>query len=366
MAYVEWENGTFDLDSQFAMTALLSEFDQKLQSVGLIKVASDSTEFTMPPKLTSVPYSTGYDVQTLSYKLPKGNGVIQYEDVVGQTYKKIKKASYVDNDCYVQFKFKYLRYSAVSLSDAATNPNHFKRAFIFYCDLLSKNSELSDYKLISSMGNYRLNNSGSTYVNSPYFRQDNKKCYILLSEQSLVVYFLNINGGSGSSGENSGTFNRYHTVVQFILNRNKNNTSSFITQQPDSGNNGTVGTLQASIRDNALRTNNWSVATKSGSFYAWSYLTDAADVLNGEIVIQPCWCDYYDKVDISYYSYVIRNNLVPTPTINQVVIRDINGVEIMTNYLNMGDYDQTFKPMNRNDFTFCHIIPEYELTTENL
>ena len=365
MAYVEWENGTFDLDSQFAMTALLSEFDQKLQSVGLIKVAADSTEFTMPPKLTSVSYGTGYDVQTLSYKLPKGNGVIQYEDVAGQTYKKVKKASYVDNDCYVQFKFKYLRYSTTSLTDAATNPNHFKRAFIFYCDILSKNTELSDYKLMSAMGNYYTWNGG-TAIAPPYGRQDNKKCYIIMTEQSLVVYFLNLSYGSGNNGEPAGAFNRYHTVVQFILNRNKNNTSSFITQVSAVGNNGTVGTLQASIRENLLRTNNWSVATKSGSFYAWAFLTDAADVLNGEIVIQPCWCDYYDKVDISYYTYVIRNNLVPTPTINQVVIRDINGVEVMTKYINMGDYDQTFKPMNRNDFTFCHIIPEYELTTEKL
>lgn len=365
MAYVEWENGTFDLDSQFAMTALLSEFDQKLQSVGLIKVAADSTEFTMPPKLTSVPYTTGYDVQTLSYKLPKGNGVIQYEDVVGQTYKKVKKASFVNNDCYIQFKFKYLRYSSVSLSDAATNPNHFKRAFIFYCDILSKNSVLSDYKLMSAMGNY-YNYNTSAGIGSPYGRQDNKKCYIMLTEQSLVVYFLNVSYGSGSSGEPSGTFGRYHTTVQFILNRHKNNTSSFITQISNAGLSGTLGTIQTSVRDNVLRQNNYSVATKSGSFYAWAFLTDAADVLNGEIVIQPCWCDYYDTVDISYYSYVIRNNLVPTPTVNNVIIRDINGVEIMAKYLNMGDYDQTFKPMNRNDFTFCHIIPEYELTTENL
>lgn len=362
MAYVEWENGTFDLDSQFAMTALLSEFDQKLQSVGLIKVAADSTEFTMPPKLTSVPFNTGYMVQTLSYKLPKGNGEIQYEDVVGQTYKKIKKASYVDNDCYVQFKFMYHRNSATSLSDAATNPNHFKRAFIFYCDLLSKNTELSDYKLISAMGNYYTWNGG-TAIGAPYGRQDNKKCYIMLTEQSLVVYFLNVSYGAGSSGEPTGVFNRYHTTVQFILNRHKNNTSSFITQVPESG---TKGTMQTSLRDNVLRQNNYSVSTKSGSFYSWAYLTYAAYVLNGEIVIQPCWCDYYDKIDISFYSYVIRNNLVPTPTVNNVIIRDINGIEIMAKYLNMGDYDQTFKPMNRNDFTFCHIIPEYELTTENL
>ena len=226
IAYTEWASPLIDnIDLDYQMSTFFMDFDNKMQAAGILRIDAETTEFRMPTKVAATPSGTMLEVCKYTYKLPKGNGKTEFEEVPGQSYKKIKRASFVNTDTEIQLKFSYLKFSATT-NISVTDPRFFSKTYIVVCELLTRNTSNVSFRLCNLMGGYY-------YVNAPaemrpgFYASNarNRTNYIILTEDSLSVFFGCIDNDKQLQGS---VFAYQHSIVGFNLKRSRNSNSHSI------------------------------------------------------------------------------------------------------------------------------------------
>ena len=149
-SYIEWDSPNINFDDEIVMKAFFKDFDDKLQESGLIKIDSESFDYTKPTPFSAGSMGQIRNVATYTYQFPKGFAKTEFEDISGQEYKKIKRASYFKTNAQIQFKFMYLKATYGSV----TAGKEFSSTSVLYCDLLVRRNSGDVFQIVSAMGNY--------------------------------------------------------------------------------------------------------------------------------------------------------------------------------------------------------------------
>lgn len=115
MASFTWDSPEYVHGTFSTTTALLQDFNDKLIEAGLIDYTSGnnaSIAAAVAPAATINPGNKSQRLCSLNFRLPVGNGVIQYDNALSTTdYKVISQASYDNTVVNLRFDFYYYNYT---------------------------------------------------------------------------------------------------------------------------------------------------------------------------------------------------------------------------------------------------------------
>lgn len=357
-SYIEWETTGINLDDETVMKAFFKDFDDKLQESGLIKIVNESVEYAKPAPFTGPTVSQSRNVATYTYKFPKGFAKTEFEDVVGQEYKKIKRASYFKTNTQIQFKFVYFKSTAAPIVAG----KEFSSTTILYCDLLIRRNEGEIFQLVSAMGNYFIyNTSGVVFGNGPEIVHP--KNYIIHTEDTFIFSFGNIRYPNSSL---PAVYTTPICLVSMCLRRSKDY-DSYCVLTPHSNR----------ISDSVLPTALKLTTSFNGSFEQfdfentrrnfWNWQQESTNAVeNGESVIYPTM-DLFSNIKSANRTFYITKNIPETPILTEdnAVILYGDNTPILVSTLFLGKYNRVFM-YGLNIFGFMAIKPNYEVITGDL
>lgn len=215
-SYMEWDSPVLnDLDSVSNVLAFLDDFDKKMQESGLIKINSESTGFTLPTTAWNSNITGEYfEVMKLAYSFPKGKNKVEYENVAGQNYKKIKRASYSDTDSQILFKIFYVKATSSS-GNTFPSSTYFTKTGMLIFESWSRNTNAGIWNKISTMGSKLVYNSGNNFEKG--IEQVSRKNYIVQTEDTFTIYFGYVKYTFNTN--DSVAFNRPNCLACFTLKR---------------------------------------------------------------------------------------------------------------------------------------------------
>ena len=165
-----------------AFSVAINDLNDKLLSVGLINYSGENEaalsgiiNYTFP-NVTVAGYQSFF-LCKLKYKMPIGNGVTQYADIVGSEYKNIVQESYDPTECFIEFEFGF----TYNISDAASDSRQY---LILYCNTKFYNNN----NIVNSINKCTISGAYSTAAQLSSFSQD-RKCVISLTGNTFHLYW---------------------------------------------------------------------------------------------------------------------------------------------------------------------------------
>lgn len=168
--------------SEFSVA--INDLNDKLLSVGLINYSGENEAALSGiinyvfPTITAANYQSFF-LCKLKYKMPTGNGVTQYADIIGSEYKNIVQESYDPTECFIEFEFGFTY-------NVSNNYLTDKRYLILYCNTKFYNANnnvnsINKCTVASSAG-------GGGGAELGTYSQD-RKCVISLSGNMFHLYW---------------------------------------------------------------------------------------------------------------------------------------------------------------------------------
>ena len=361
-SFIQWDSpiiNSFDVDID--MLNFFEDFDQKMQLAGLIKDVENSVAYQKPTPVQDNSNGKYYLLCELAYKLPKGVGKVEYEDITGKSYKRVKRASYYKTDTEIKFKFLYIK--ATNSGISITDPNYFSKTCFLIADLLVRNTKGSDYILCSNMGTYYTWSSSANFNVLPT-NTENRTNYIVHTEDTLIVAF----GVIKYDGNISGYFVPKQATINFALKRSQTD-NCFSVFYPEGRR---LSTSPEGYHFLATCKNNSFYQIQKNdtvlNFNTWAH-RQADDNIEGELVLTPMIANQYG-VKESFYGFMttksVPQNAITTDE-NTVIL--YNDVPVITGCLFFGDYSRSFKITNGSYSTVFGLVsikPTHEVITGDL
>lgn len=361
-SFIQWDSPTIKtLDTTMDVVYFFDDFDAKMQEAGLIKISSESTGYTQPSTAwTSNNSGTYFEVMKLAYKFPKGKNKVEFEDVAGQTYKKIKRASYANTDTEILFKIFFLK----ATNGSATYPKetYYNDSTILCMELWTRNSSSGQWNKCSVMGSRNTYGSGENLIRG--LTHISKTNYIHQTEDSFAIYFGYLNYKQTSDN----TFETPNCLVSFILKRHEDDNGHSIIyandQRPSSPQVQTNQLNMSSCFNNSFKTEKHEDISKN--FYNQNYNGEPANI-NGNIVIYPINSMVRSR-ELNKLVYTTKY-LPDTPVIedNNLII-EYKGKSVIVGTVTYGFYNNslTYSQSSTLKYGFVMIKTDYDITTEDL
>ena len=354
-SYIEWDSPDINLDNETIMKAFFKDFDDRMQESGLIKIVNESVDYTQP---TEPPTALGQIkvVATYTYQFPKGFAKTEFEDISGQEYKKIKRASYFKTNTQIQFKFMYLKATYGSV----TAGKEFSSTSVLYCDLLVRRNSGDVFQIVSAMGNYIQWGGSVTLGDGPELV--NRKNYLIHTEDTFILYWANIRYPFSSLDV---SFNSPICVVGMCLRRSKDyDAFSVLTPGPNR--------IGIDYAPNPIKmTTSFQGSYEEFDFeYSrrnlWNWQQESSNAVeNGESVIYPTM-ELFGNIKGANRTFYITKNLPDSTVITEnnavILYRDI---PVLVSTIFFGKYNKAFM-YGLNKFAFMAIKPNYEVITGDL
>ncbi len=355
-SYIEWDSPNINFDDETVMKAFFKDFDDKLQESGLIKIDSESFDYTQPTPFPAGSMGQSRTVATYTYQFPKGFAKTEFEDIAGQDYKKIKRASYFKTNTQIQFKFIYLK----ATQGGVTVGKEFASTAILYCDLLIRRNTGETFQLVSAMGNYYQWGAGVTMGDGPEIV--NRKNYLIHTEDTFILYWANLRY---PFSQLDSSVKSPICVVGMCLRRSKDyDAFSVLTPGPNR-----IG--MDNIPNPIKMTTSFQGSYEQFDFeYSrrnlWSWQQESSNAVeNGESVIYPTM-ELFGNIKDANRTFYITKNMTETPVLTEdnavILYRD---VPILASTLFFGKYNKPFM-FGLNLFSFMAIKPNYEVITGDL
>lgn len=356
MASFSWDSPLYTHGTFSTTTALIQDFNDKLIQAGLIDYTSGNNASIAAATAPSATINYGAlspIICSLNFRLPVGNGVIQYDNALSTTdYKVISQASYDNTVVNLKFDFYYFNYS----NGGQPWSSNAGIVLVCYCYISTGTSPIRhDYVTSFGLTNVSVNNSASLSFSHKI------KNYISLTRNHLSIIWGSINKSNEANTGLDGHYSRKRHTVMFSLYRNNGNIQ---IMYPNSlSDTPTVST--ASHYNNTgitTYTKNGMASYTNANDMAWKF--NSPSTVNSNIIIQPTLINIPDHYanDPGVWCTRINDSQEVTSSSDFVVM--YGGQPTKLNYMILSGQQPWFKPYKMTkDYSYAFLFDNYPCTT---
>ena len=365
-----WNSPAYDQMVHQTVIDLITDFNAKLLEVGLIDITSlNSTNISTIPNTAGVTIPTStriFDLCTLTYALPTGNGNIIYDSSLSTNeYKVIQAASYDSTSVYLKFNFQYYSYStsgAYTINSANGIASHTIRCGIS----ISLNNGLTYYSVCNWFGR-TTSSSGQTATANIQFPAN----FISLTRNHLFINALVIQKNTQNSNNIEGNYSRTKGIISFSLYRNNGSVQIMYPNALSLILYNTNTAYYQSTGFDVIKDNNVQPFTTS-SLWSSPWKFNRASIINTKIQLDPIYCIlpnifgndpgvWITKINDSAENYQLRDFII-----------NLNNVPTKLKFMVFAGYNPWWKPtvdiyaVNHKLYSFAFLFDNYPCTTNAL
>lgn len=362
-----WNSPVYDQMVHQTVIDLITDFNAKLLEIGLIDITSlNSTNISTIPNTVgaTIPTSTRiFDLCTLTYALPTGNGNIIYDNSLSTNeYKVIQEASYDSTSVYLKFNFQYYSYNisnAYTINSANGIASHTIRCGIS----ISLNNGLTYYSVCNWFGRTTASSYPDANANIQFPAN-----FISLTRNHLFINALVIQKNTQKHSDVSSQYARTKGIISFSLYRNNGSVQiMYPNSLSDDVSNTNTGYYQATGFD-VIKDNNVQPFTTS-SLWSFPWKFNRASIINNKIQLDPIYCIlpnifgndpgvWVTKINDSAENYQLQDFII-----------NLNDVPTKLKFMVFAGYNPWWKPMvgssmtNNQQHSFAFLFDNYPCTT---
>ncbi len=364
-----WNSPAYDQMVHQTVIDLITDFNAKLLEVGLIDITNlNSTNIGTIPNTAGVAIPTStriFDLCTLTYALPTGNGNIIYDNSLSTNeYKVIQEASYDSTSVYLKFNFQYYNYSA---SNCIINSADGIKYATIRCEMsISLNNGLTYYSVCNWFGRITTS-SGSAATANIQFPAN----FISLTRNHLFINALVIQKNVPNSLDVSGYYSRTKGIISFSLYRNNGSVQIIYPRELSTNNSNTNGVYYQTTGFDTIKDDKSPVGTKSALWTSpWKF--NRPSIINTKIQLDPIYCNlpnifgndpgvWITKINDSVENYQLQDFII-----------NLNDVPTKLKFMVFAGYNPWWKPIvgssvpNHSQHSFAFLFDNYPCTTNAL
>ena len=355
MASFTWDSPEYVHGTFSTTTALIQDFNDKLIEAGLIDYTSGNNA-SIAAAVAPPNFGTGASsalLCSLNFRLPVGNGVIQYDNALSTAdYKVISEASYDNTVVNLRFNFHYHNTYAQTINW----DNLTAVVLICYCYISTGTSPIRhDYVTA-----FAIYTPGTWDVNGSAFSH-RRKNYISLTRNHLSIIWGSINKTDEWYDSGTGGNARKRHTILFSLYRNNGNIQ---IMYPNSASTTTNAGSALHYNDTGITTytKNGMASYTNANDMAWKF--NASSTSNGNIVIQPTLINIPDHYvnDPGVWCTRINDSQEVTSLTDFVVM--YGGEPTKLNYMILSGQQPWFKPYKASkEYSYAFLFDNYTCTT---
>ena len=363
-----WNSPAYDQMVHQTVVDLITDFNAKLLEVGLIDITSlNSTNIGTIPNTVgaTIPTSTCiFDLCTLTYALPTGNGNIIYDNSLSTNeYKVIQEASYDSTSVYLKFNFQYYNYtnnSTYTINSANGIASHTIRCGIS----ISLNNGLTYYSVCNWFGRTSSGTLGTTPTANIQFPAN----FISLTRNHLFINALVIQKNAQNSNNVEGQYSRNKGIISFSLYRNNGSVQIMYPNALSTMTGNTNSTYYQATGFDVIKDNNVQPFTAS-SLWSSPWKFNRASIINTKIQLDPIYCIlpnifgndpgvWVTKINDSAENYQLQDFII-----------NVNNVPTKLKFMVFAGYNPWWKPnvaislANNIHHSFAFLFDNYPCTT---
>lgn len=369
MATITWDTPNFVYDAQSVIECLL-DLNTKLLELGLIDYKGTNeaaiNSIANAP-IINISNDNPSKFEKLYYKLPVGNGVTKYKDVLGQDYKEIEIESFDSTEVYLEFEpqvYRWASYVSIAVYPLWNNPNG-SHMFRIMCRVSNTDKFIGDACIFGKDSNpnqYRTSNS-SIFVTYT-------KSFLSISKNNFYISWLHIySNGMNDQYVDSRNYRLSLPTLNFSLYR-KNGVIKF--DAPLKG----YMTETSNYKNASMNTFTRIITPLSDNTFDDQYLGAWPHNLSGLIDNQINLCNRYVNAtgyfDVDYGMYITRSQThtnVGEFSFIDVVLIDENYIKVKKTYINTSGMNKKWTCYINSNYLQYSFIFEYNdhpCTTEHL
>ena len=363
-----WNSPAYDQMVHQTVIGLITDFNAKLLEVGLIDITTlNSTNISTIPNTAgaTIPSATRiFDLCTLTYALPTGNGNIIYDNSLSTNeYKVIQEASYDSTSVYLKFNFQYYSYNT-SGSYVINSANGIASHTIRCGISISLNNGLTYYSVCNWFGRTYNNTGASTATANIQFPAN----FISLTRNHLFINALVIQKNVQNTNDISGQYSRNKGIISFSLYRNNGSVQIMYPNALSSASGNTnIGYYQSTGFD-VIKDNNAQPFTTSLLWPSpWKF--NRASIINTKIQLDPIYCILPNIFGNDPGVWVTKiNDSVENYQLQDFIIT-VNNVPTKLKFMVFAGYNPWWKPTvvssvpNNTQHSFAFLFDNYPCTT---
>ena len=367
MPTLVWNSPAYDQMVHQTVVDLITDFNAKLLEVGLIDITSlNSTNIGTIPNTVgaTIPTSTRiFDLCTLTYALPTGNGNIIYDNSLSTNeYKVIQAASYDSTSVYLKFNFLYYNYStsgAYTINSANGIASHTIRCGIS----ISLNNGLTYYSVCNWFGRTPASSGPAANANIQFPAN-----FISLTRNHLFINALVIQKNTRANSDISSQYSRNKGIISFSLYRNNGSVQIMYPKSLSQDVGNTNSAYYQSTGFDVIKDNNVQPFTTS-SLWSVPWKFNRASIINTKIQLDPIYCIlpnifgndpgvWITKINDSAENYQLQDFII-----------NVNNVPTKLKFMVFAGYNPWWKPAvdiyanNYQLYSFAFLFDNYPCTT---
>lgn len=357
MSSFTWDSPAYTHGTFSTTVSLIQDFNDKLIAAGLIDYTSGNNSAISAMAAPSSGLAVGEfrQVVTLYYKLPIGNGVIQYDNALSTSaYKVISQASYDSTNVALRFIFGYYNYSTSSI-----NPWNSNVTMILRANMSISTDGGSSWTVFNT--DFALSSTAAATASVNLVQK--KSNFISLTRNHLSIIWGSINKADESS-TTDGIYGRKRHTILFSLYRNNGNIqitypstlSTNVTSTAQSHYNNT-GSTQIYKYGTSTYTNTTDMS--------WKFNINGT--VNGNIMLQPTLIAIPDNYVNDPGVWCTRINDSQEVYSNSDLIVLYNGLPTKLNFLILSGGQPWYKPYKiSKEYSYAYLFDNYTCTTSLL
>lgn len=359
MASFTWNSPLYTHGTFSTTTALIQDFNDKLIQAGLIDYTSGnntSIAAATAPGSTLNVGSFSPLLCSLNFRLPVGNGVIQYDNALSTTdYKVISQASYDNTVVNLRFNFHYFNYYNFGQN---WNSN-LGIVLVCACYISTGTSPIvHDYLTTFGLTNVSANSSATLSFSHKI------KNYISLTRNHLSIIWGSINKTAENDTGLDGFYSRKRHTVMFSLYRNNGNIQ---IMYPNSLSGSPTTTNTVHYNNTVITTlSSYGMASyTNANDMAWKF--NAPSTVNGNIIIQPTLVNIHAHYVNDPGVWCTRINDAQEITSSSEFVVMYGGQPTKLNYMILSGQQPWFKPYKTSkEYSYAFLFDNYTCTTTSL
>ena len=367
-----WNSPAYDQMAHQTVIDLITDFNAKLLEVGLIDItSSNSTSITNMPSTTGATTDSSriFNLCTLTYALPVGNGNIVYDNALSTNdYKVIQEASYDQTSVYLKFNFQYYNYTS---SNTTINSNDGLKSNTIRCGIsISLNNGLTYYSVCNWFGRNTLSPaslSGMFANNNIQFPAN----FISLNRNHLFINALVIQKNAQANGDVSSFYSRTKGVISFSLYRNNGSVQIIYPRELSSSSSNSILAYYQITGFDVIKDNNAQPFTTS-SLWTSPWKFNRPSIINTKIQLDPIYCDLPNIFGNDFGVWITKiNDSVENYQLQDFII-NVNNVPTKLKFMVFAGYNPWWKPIvgssvpNNTQHSFAFLFDNYPCTTTAL
>ena len=359
-----WNSPAYNQTVHQTVVDLITDFNAKLLEVGLIDITNlNSTNIgTIPNTAGATISSTPFDLCTLTYALPTGNGNIIYDNSLSTNeYKVIQEASYDSTPIYLKFNFQYYSYStsgAYTINSANGIASHTIRCGIS----ISLNNGLTYYSVCNWFGK-TTSSSGQTATANIQFPAN----FISLTRNHLFINALVIQKNVQNNNDVAGQYSRNKGIISFSLYRNNGSVQIMYPRELSTSASIAIDYYQTTGFD-TIKDDKSPVGIKSALWTSpWKF--NRPSIINTKIQLDPIYCGLPNIFCNDFGVWITKiNDSVENYQLQDFII-NVNSVPTKLKFMVFAGYNPWWKPVvsttvpTHAQHSFAFLFDNYPCTT---